>query len=383
MKLAIISHTEHYKTPTGELVGWGPTVNEINNLLAVFEEVYHVAMLHDTPAPASALPYQSDKIHFVPVPTVGSKNVFGKLHILWYAPQTIVILSKVLKQVDVFQLRTPTGIGVYLLPYLTCFVKKPGWYKYAGQWNQKHPPMGYALQRWFLKKQSRKVTINGYWEGQPKHHLSFENPCLTDEDIELGNTIRQQKDFSGRLSFCFVGRLEREKGVERIIKAFLELAKDELGRVGTVHLVGEGKESRYFKDLVKTSSIHFIFHGALPKNKVVEVYKQSHVFLLPTTASEGFPKVIAEAMNFGCIPIVSQWSSIGHYIKHNVHGYLMQPVTVAVLSTLLQKLLYLPETKCKSFMDHVPSIVSRFTFSHYNHRIVTEILNSLPIDAQN
>ena len=43
MKLAIISHTEHYPNQDGDIVGWGPTITEINHLLDRFEEIYHVA----------------------------------------------------------------------------------------------------------------------------------------------------------------------------------------------------------------------------------------------------------------------------------------------------------------------------------------------------
>ncbi|WP_242091600.1 glycosyltransferase [Aestuariivivens sediminicola] len=380
MKLAIISHTEHYKTTDGTIVGWGPTVMEINHLLEVFEEIYHVAMLHQGEAPPSALLYQSKRIHFVPIPAVGGPKFRDKFRILWYAPKIMSIISAVLKKVDIFQFRAPTGIGVYVIPYLTFFTKKKGWYKYAGNWNQKQPPLGYALQRWLLKHQTRKVTINGFWEHQPVNHLSFENPCLSEADIRLGEQVRRQKDFSGKLSFCFVGRLEREKGVERIIRAFLGLNNKDLDRVEAVHLVGAGEDLDYFKSLVQSSEIDFKFHGALARGEVFEVYEQSHVFLLPTAASEGFPKVIAEALNFGCIPIVSRLSAIGHYIGDEKNGYLIDPVTDDVLGNLIKKLLYLSEVKRRAFLDQAPKLVKQFTFTNYNQRIVN-LLNSVTTDA--
>ena len=37
MKLLIISHTRHY-IEDGQILGWGPTLNEINHLLDVFEK---------------------------------------------------------------------------------------------------------------------------------------------------------------------------------------------------------------------------------------------------------------------------------------------------------------------------------------------------------
>ncbi|TXG38880.1 glycosyltransferase family 4 protein [Seonamhaeicola maritimus] len=372
MKLAIISHTEHYKTADNQIVGWGATVSEINYLLEIFDEVYHLAMLYNQPPPASALPYTSNRIHFISIPAVGGRGVYNKLRILWQSPKIIGIVSKTLKKVDFFQLRTPTGIGVFLIPYLTLCIKNKGWYKYAGNWNQEQPPLGYRIQRWMLKHQNRTVTINGMWPNQPKNHLSFENPCLSNADINLGKQIRQDKGLKDKISFCFVGRLEKEKGVELIINAFNSL-KD-VSRIGTVHLVGEGQGINYFKSIANQRDIKFMFHGALPRGEVFEIYKKSEVFLLPTSASEGFPKVIAEAMNFGCLPIVSNVSAIGHYIKNRENGLVFENVTLENLIFKTKMALNLEHTEYKKLLGTFEETVCKFTFSHYNSRIKQEIL---------
>ena len=59
MILAVISHTEHYYDLNGEVLGWGPTITEINYLSKLFSKIYHLAPLHDLPVPNSALPYIS------------------------------------------------------------------------------------------------------------------------------------------------------------------------------------------------------------------------------------------------------------------------------------------------------------------------------------
>lgn len=374
MKLAIISHTEHYKTSNGEIVGWSPTVNEINHLLTVFDEIYHLAMLYSGIPPASTLAYKSNKIKFIPIPAVGGRIIKDKLNVIWQAPKTIRIVSKVLQQVDYFQLRTPTGIGVYLIPYLTLFSKKKGWFKYAGNWNQKHPPLGYALQRFMLKHQSRKININGRWKNQPSQCITFENPCLTETDIIEGTEIRKTKSIDNSVSFCFVGRLEREKGVKLIIEAFKMLSAEEKKCVGDVHLVGNGKEQDYFKRLSENEGIRFIFHGHLSRKDVINVYKNSHIFLLPTIASEGFPKVIAEAMNFGCLPIVSEISSIGQYIEDGINGYLLNPTSTFTLKQSITDALKLNTSSYRQILDSQTNTVLAFTFSHYNERIMTELL---------
>lgn len=377
MKLAIISHTEHYLDADNNVVGWSPTVNEINHLTAIFDEIHHVAMLLDGEAPPSVMPYKSDTIKFVPIPKVGGKTVFTKLNILFKAPEILSTVAETLKKVDYFQLRTPTGIGVFLIPYLTLFSKNPGWYKYAGNWNQSNPPLGYAFQRYLLKKQSRPVTINGKWDNQPNHCLTFENPCLTNENITEGEVIASTKTRDQKISFCYVGRLEREKGVERIIKSFIDVNSDYLDRVDTVHLVGDGVEIDYFKLLAKESKINILFHGYLSQKEVFNIYRKSHVFLMPTTASEGFPKVIAEAMNFRCIPIVSNVSSISQYVAHKKNGYVLADVSNKSIATAIEYVLKLSEKEYIDLMISIESVVKKFTFSYYNKRIIKDIISKI------
>ena len=220
MKLAIISHTEHYRNEDGEIVGWGPTITEINHLLDRFEEIYHVAFFHEVTPPPSSIAYQSDRVKFVALPPSGGRSLREKFTVISNLPKTLSVVNNVLKKVDAFQFRAPVGIGVYLIPYLTYAVKKKGWFKYAGNWAQENPPLGYAIQRNLLKNQSRKVTINGNWPDQPNHCLTFENPCLTLKEREEGVKVIEQKKYAPKFTFCFVGRLEDAKGVQRIIDAF-------------------------------------------------------------------------------------------------------------------------------------------------------------------
>ncbi|MFC4721210.1 glycosyltransferase [Geojedonia litorea] len=319
--------------------------------------------------------YSSDRIKFVPIPAVGGTDFKDKLAILYQAPKIIRIVSKVLKQVDCFQLRTPTGIGVFLIPYLSGLVNLPGWYKYAGNWKQHPAPLGYAWQRWLLKGQSRPVTINGVWEDQPKHCLSFENPCLTLKDVTFGKTIGERKSLEGALNLCFVGRLEAEKGVGRILEALQLLTEAEHERIKSIDFVGEGPELQEFQNLAQQLPMAINFHGALSRAEVFEIYKNAHAIVMPTTASEGFPKVLAEAMAFGCIPIVSNISSIGYYIQHQQQGLLLEPITATSLITQIRYLLELSPENYRRMLTLQHAVVSRFTFEHYTSQLAEQVLS--------
>ena len=58
-----------------EIVGWGPTISEIDKLTNLFTKIYHVAPLHKIESPESSLPYKSKKIIYVPIEPSGGNGI--------------------------------------------------------------------------------------------------------------------------------------------------------------------------------------------------------------------------------------------------------------------------------------------------------------------
>tara|TARA_R110001583_G_scaffold145875_1_gene297882 strand:- start:5154 stop:6275 length:1122 start_codon:yes stop_codon:yes gene_type:complete len=371
MKLLIVSHTAHHIDVNGQIVGWGSTVSEINHLSKIFTEIYHIAPLHKTIAPKSAIKYASNNIHFVAIKPTGGKTLLQKLEVLYNAPSTIALVFKLLKKVTIFQFRAPTGIGVYLIPILTLFVKKKGWFKYAGNWKQENIPLGNAIQRWFLMHQKRKVTINGLWKHEGNNMLAFENPCLNEQDRILGSLVVKDKQLPTKKSYCFVGGLNKNKGVDKIMEAFKRLNHES---VDSLHVVGDGILKEQLEKVASQIKIPIHFYGFLSKDKIQEIYKKCHFILLPSK-SEGFPKVIGEAMNFGCIPIVSEVSCINQYIKHNFNGFLINPITIDTIKQMIEASLSMSN---KDFTIQIAinyKITEKFTYNYYLARIKKEIVD--------
>lgn len=372
--LTVISHTEHYKLADGTIVGLGSTVTELNHLLDVFDQIYHIAMLHTTMAPASALPYTSDQIKLMPIKAVGGQRFSDKFSVLWQAPKVLNAIRKALKRSDCFQFRAPTGIGVYVIPYLIFFTSKHGWFKYAGNWNQKNAPLAYRFQKWILEHQKRHVTINGSWQNQPKQCLTFENPCLSNSDIEKGNRLINDKVLSNdNINFCFVGRLEEAKGIRLLIDGFKGLTENDKSKIGNIHVVGNGKDINVYKAIANESNLNFIFHGFLSREKVHDIYIKSHAILLPSL-SEGFPKVIAEALNFGCLPIVSNVSGISNYIKDGKNGFLLDAISTEGIINKLQSIINLSSNDYSDMLSTERESVKKFTFEYYNARVRNELI---------
>jgi glycosyltransferase involved in cell wall biosynthesis len=68
--------------------------------------------------------------------------------------------------------------------------------------------------------------------------------------------------------------------------------------------------------------LYVIFTGKISNTKLVEMYQQCEVFVLPSR-QEGFPTVAAEAQACGKPVIATNISSIPEVIKHNVTGILV------------------------------------------------------------
>lgn len=375
-RLVIISHTEHYQLADGSIVGFGPTVTEINHLLAIFDTIDHVAMLHHRQAPANALPYSSDRITFVPIPALGGQGLRAKLAILSHAVSILKTIRNSLKYADYFQFRGPTGIGVFVVPYLIFFTRKKGWFKYAGNWKQAHAPLAYSWQRWLFNIQKRPVTINGYWDQQPKHCFTFENPCLTEAELQDGQeTIRHKVFHTSAIHLCFVGRLEPEKGIGLLIDALKALPKSLQQQVATVHVVGDGAEAQCYQQRAAGTDIHFEFYGLLPREAVHTIYKRCHAIVLPST-SEGFPKVIAEAMNYGCIPLVSNVSAIGQYVKDDENGFLLSSVSMEGVSEVLMRFFHLETESFQALIQAGGQKAKLFSYAYYHERLSQYIISS-------
>ena len=177
-KLIIISHTLHSQSTSSKLVGWGPTVTEINFLDPHWKEVVHIACLSYEMGDDSMLPYTKENIRFCPIPTFGGLSIKDKINVFTQAPKIIRSISKELKGATHVQIRVPMGIGVYVLPLFRFLPRNfKLWVKYANNWGHVSNSLGYRFQRWILKKNLLKcpVTINGFWPNQSMHLKSFEN----------------------------------------------------------------------------------------------------------------------------------------------------------------------------------------------------------------
>lgn len=373
-KLLIVSDTAVYVDNEGRYLAFEPVVREIEHFAHLFSSITWVAFsypLNRTTGNMREIQTVSVKYHLFPA--VGGPGIHNRLKIIREYLRLTFLLPKYIDKADVIHSRGPSHPALITVFFsILLFRHKIFWHKYAGNWTRKDDPYSYRVNKFFLKRARRTiVTINGYWSDQYPHILSFENPSLTNQERADGSDAIRIKSYIDKLDFVFIGYMIDSKGAGKVIEAFGKLKKNP--RIGLLHMVGDGPERTKYENRAKQLDIECRFYGFLPRQEVNRVLEKAHVILLPSD-SEGFPKVIAEGSNYGCIPVVTDISCLSQYIHDNNNGFLMTSPVIGELEKILDKILTSDGSLLASLAQNAYLMGSKFTYDYYDNRIKRDIL---------
>ena len=102
-----------------------------------------------------------------------------------------------------------------------------------------------------------------------------------------------------------------------------------------LHIYGEGKERATIEDYISEHNLteNIVLHGNQNKEVVKGAYKDAH-FLVFMSKSEGWPKVIAEAMFWGCVPITTSVSCIPYMLDNGKRGTIINDDVTDVVDSI-------------------------------------------------
>ena len=116
-----------------------------------------------------------------------------------------------------------------------------------------------------------------------------------------------------------VGRLDYQKGFDRLIKIYSRLRTD-----WPLIIVGEGNERKNLINLIKELNLENKVFLVGRKQNIEEYYSKAKIFTL-SSRMEGFPNVLAEAMAYGCACISFDClTGPSDIIKNNQNGFLIE-----------------------------------------------------------
>ena len=347
--------------------------NELHCISELFESITIILSDYSNEEVDLSLNLLDIKIKVIVLPKIGGNKLVSKIKTVIILPLYGFQIIKNLFFNDSVHLRGPNTVTLLTMFILPFFRFKTVWFKYATNWNNAKSTVNYKFQKWVLTKVlvRTKVTINGFWANLPAHIMPFENPCLTELQVLNGDQIIKSKQYYAPYELVFVGRIEEAKGVDILLDFIGQIDNAE---ISFFHVIGEGVLKSKLEKALNSRGISNKFYGNLAQVELFEILKKSQCMLLPSK-SEGFPKVLAEAMNFGCISIASSVGSISHYIKDGESGIIMNDISVSGLIEAWKNFLNLKSEAKLRMVQNGIKVSQKFTFEKYLHNLKTKIFN--------
>jgi glycosyltransferase involved in cell wall biosynthesis len=149
---------------------------------------------------------------------------------------------------------------------------------------------------------------------------------VRDKHVEAGfdpDRIRVKPNFASALprregpgkDFLFVGRLSEEKGLDRLVRIWHDVA-------ARLIVVGDGPERAKLEALAPQS---VEFRGAVPREQVAGFLADARALVLPSICYEGAPRTVVEAFAAGVPVLANRYGALPSVVTHDATGLLVQP----------------------------------------------------------
>ncbi len=322
MTLAIITHTEHIAFQR-QWFAYSPYVREMNIWVENVSKVIVTAPVITEDPSKIHLAYLHDDLLLKRLPSVSLTSVSEVIKAVLFAPVILFRIFNVMRKADYIHLRCPGNIALMGCLVQVLFPKKKKSAKYAGNWDpNSQQPMSYRFQKWILSNtfltRNMQVLVYGEWPGQSRNI----KPFFTATYAKVKTEIDISKNFNPPFRFIFAGSLSAGKRPLYAIQLVERLKNRSVDC--TLDIYGDGVEREVLESYIAENSLEkFItVHGNQNAETLEAAYRSSHFLILPSK-SEGWPKVVAEAMFWGGIPVVTPISCVPWMLDNGNRGILL------------------------------------------------------------
>jgi glycosyltransferase involved in cell wall biosynthesis len=355
MTFAIITHVPHI-IDSGRYFAYAPYINEMNIWSKSIDKLLIVAPKSTVEKSSIDASYSHSNIDFIAIESFDILSLSAIFDAILKIPKISWKIFLTMRKADHIHLRCPGNIGLLGCLVQILFPNKPKTAKYAGNWDLKAiQPLTYLLQKAILKStfltRNIQVLVYGDWDNSTKNI----KPFFTATYPESNTSEIVSKTFKNKFSFIFVGTLVIGKNPLYAIKLVEQLFKK--GYDVELTLYGEGIERKRLENYIIQNNLNKIvtLKGNQKQEIIKKAYQNSHYTILPS-ASEGWPKAIAEGMFWGCVPIATKVSCLPFMLNYGERGLLLDLNIVSDLQ-MLEDLLN--DQKCCSEMSQKSSDWSR------------------------
>ena len=247
---------------------------------------------------------------------------------------------------------------------------------------------------WFTYKCATKICPNSY--GLKKFiedNIYFSKNKLTvigngssngvdlkyfDRNYEVNNSsfiFKKKYNLENLFSFIFIGRIVKDKGIEELLKAFLNLNNE----FKNIRLIIVGYEEKDL-DPISASARNILLTNKNVinlgfKNDIRPFLASSDCLVLPSYR-EGFPNVVLQASSMQVASIVSDINGSNEIISNDVNGLLVKPKDTEGLYLAMKKI-YMNKNLCKSLAISAKKNVTKKFDKNFVHSEILSFYSKL------
>lgn len=320
MKLVVFSHKPCWpsaSSPTGYATDGGFPY-QMRAISELFDRTTLVVPC--SPAASGALaprdgeiPLHGRAMRVMPATRSIGSGLRRKLTFPFWAMRNVVTIARAILDADAVHTPIPGDVGTIGM-VLAVALRKPLFVRHCGNWLAPRTRAEH-FWRWFVERYAggRNVMLA---TGGTEHAPSMINPnvrwifstSMTEAELRAGRARSAVgRDRTPRL--IIVCRQERAKGTDTAIAALPAIARAFPGV--TLDVVGDGGYVGALREAAERLGVgeQVVFHGKKDHDEVIGLLDQADLFVYPTRASEGFPKVVLEALATG-LPVVTTRVSV-------------------------------------------------------------------------
>ncbi|MBI2909972.1 MAG: glycosyltransferase family 4 protein [Chloroflexi bacterium] len=197
------------------------------------------------------------------------------------------------------------------------------------------------LKRWFRKLHGKIAVSRPAMEFVSKYFPGYYNIIPNGIDVVRfsGEKPPLERHRDGKLNILFVGRLEKRKGVDCLLKAYV-LVKREFPDSRLIVAGPEtGLREGYEKFVREKGLRDVVFAGYVSDEDLPRYYETADVFCAPATGWESFGIVLLEAMASARPIVASDIEGYAGVVTHGSEGLLVPPKDEKALAMALGHLL--------------------------------------------
>ncbi len=344
MKILVFSHKECWKSSDSPS-GWatdGGFVFHMQAIASLADEL-EIVCYERKRKPDGEVFFKDPKLSFSTIELKPYSGVKRKLWVLYLAFSRLRFFMRKIREADMVHTPIPSDLATIAM-VLSKWMKKPLFIRHCGNWKEPKTKAEFFWKDFMEKNAGNNVLClatggasNAPSEVNPNIKWIFSSSLLKGEmekPVRPLNSAKTKKT----VRLIVVSRQSYHKGAGRTLAALSVLKQRGIHAEFTI--VGDGDYLDDLKKLVAelglTGQVSFL--GQVGSTEVINQLRQADLFVFPTTAPEGFPKSVLEAMSVGLPVITSRVSVLPELVGKTDSGFALEELSPEAIADAIQTL---------------------------------------------